>query len=364
MTTNGITDEEKRHTDSSGYTELKFMVSPESISTSSVDSRQLQYKFPDEHVCPNTKISNKLNSLIGQKGMVSVGKKKRNDLLTYCSINPVNDSHVDIPESFTEFDRVVQDAVSSIWEYGNGSHVFTTDMLYRVIVASSTARPSSRMKEQIEESLEKQYCLVADIDATDEVNACLKRSKKPCIEKACYNDRILSLKRITIRNGMQYIKGYQINSEPILLSYAKETKKILTTKSDLLDIKKIDAEGNVTSERLSNSYGHVLIKQYLWRRIMIMRRDEKDAKDRLRKYVNRHPDTEKSEKDFRNQQRVILFRSTFDDAGIATTNRAVQKRNRDYIFQVLDFWKAKNFITNYEVKRGERNTVTGVHIIF
>lgn len=327
----------------------------------------LQCQFPKSHISPNTKVSNKLNALVGCDGNLSVGKTAT-EILTYIKIY-YKENSVTIPEGFTAFDREVHDAVCSIWEYGDPSHTFTVEMLYRVIIASRDGRPSPAMKKAIEESLERQRRLIVEIDATEEVQAHLKRrnANRDSIT-AKWSDSILSLREVTVRNGSQYIKAYRINSSPPLLDYAKATGKILTSKSYLLDIKKVDNDGHILSASVSNSFRHILIKMYLWRRVLTMKYDEKSASEKLRKYLSRHKTgadlPEKTISSFRNiNQRKILLQSAFESAGVQTSNRTAQKRNRDYVMEVLNFWRAAGFIKDYRKTLGERKAVTGIEII-
>ena len=173
------------------------------------------------------------------------------------------------------------------------------------------------------------------------------------------------------KNGGQTVNAYRLNSEPIILTYSKMTKQILTVPAEYIAIEKV--KENPLTKKLEKS-GELLMMNaerqamtgYLLRRIAIMKRDREKAKEALRKYNNsRKKDPELEEKtlaDFREQSEAILFDSIFEDAGIKIISRDKALDNRNFCFDVLDYQEAVGNIKGYE-KQTKGRSITGVKIL-
>lgn len=329
---------------------------------------QIQSKFPDKWTSPNTRVSNKLEVLLqaGEPGDLPVYNIDRtNEICVFVGVSYAEG--VDLPQNYSLFDRAVHDAVCALWEYGDRSHVFTADMLIRAMTGSPSLRPSKRMREAVIKSLEKQMQILVKVDATEEIKAAIKRKGQEPPRGYSYKrgGNILSLDILESRNGNQVIPAYWIKGEPILLNYAKQTGKIITTNIEVLDIKEVDDKGRITGNIIPNTDNHLTMKTYLWRRVATMQYDQRQAEDALRKY-NRRQKKENPARDlssFFKVSRTIRFDKVFEKVGIATSNRRTLKQNRDYIFQVMKYWKAKGEIADYKTQKGEKNAITGVTII-
>ncbi len=59
---------------------------------------------------------------------------------------------------------------------------------------------------------------------------------------------------------------------------------------------------------------------------------------------------------------TILFDTLFKETGQDTANKVETKRNREFCFEVLDYWKATGHIADYE-KQTKGRSITGVKII-
>ena len=105
---------------------------------------------------------------------------------------------------------------------------------------------------------------------------------------------------------------------------------------------------------------------YLLRRIAVMQRDLKNAKEEFRKYKNRRkkdPDLEEKElEEFITQQHTISFQTLFSIAGLTEVTKQAANRNRDFVSQVLEFWKLKGLFYDYKMQSRGRS-ITGVKII-
>lgn len=302
--------------------------------------------IPKTHTSPNTRVSNELDSLLNEGAFdLRVGaKRKRNELTAYVAVNFVPGESVHLfTQNFTEYDRQVHDAIVSLWMYGNESHVITPATVFKAMTGTKI-NPKPQQKKAVIQSIEKMRRIFAEIDATDEVKAYLKRKGIKPTEKISlkWNDTILSLRGVKMAKGKEIIEGYIINNEPLLLSYAKATNKLLTSPIDLLDIRDVDKKGKILDTSLSNTQSRIAIKGYLWRRIMIMKHDQKTK--------NPH------------QSKVIRFNDLFTKTELQNEDRVTMRRNRDYVFQVLAFWKASGFIKDYRKNIGNNKVIESVKI--
>lgn len=302
--------------------------------------------IPKTHTSPNTRVSNELDNLLNEGAFdLRVGeKRKRNELTAYVAVNLVPGESVHLfTRDFTEYDRQVYDAVVSLWMYGHEHHIITPATIFKAMTGANV-NPSQKQKEAVIRSIEKMRRIFAEIDATDEVKAYLKRKGIEPTEKISlkWNDTILSLRGVKMAKGKEIIEGYIINNEPLLLSYAKATNKLLTSPIDLLDIRDVDKKGKILDTSLSNTQSRIAIKGYLWRRIMIMKHDQKTK--------NPH------------QSKVIRFNDLFTKTELQNEDRVTMRRNRDYVFQVLAFWKASGFIKDYRKNIGNNKVIESVEI--
>ena len=106
---------------------------------------QLTSIIPQKHIIPNNKLANSLTQDIIDAGVINldVGKKK-GDIITRCILSYEGENvKLSSRQPFTEYDRQVADAVTSLYEYGDESHVITAATVYRAMVhATETETPA------------------------------------------------------------------------------------------------------------------------------------------------------------------------------------------------------------------------------
>lgn len=304
----------------------------------------LQSKLPEWHTMPIQKLASELQHDIingGAIDLIVAGKGKKSEITSYVLAT------YDQPEAitmtgkpYTEFDRQVQDAVSSLWEYGHKSHIVTPDMVARAMThKTNTEKVSPQFKGAVTKSIEKMWAIRIELDASEEIKKRkISQDGKP-VNKLIYNGNLLALEKIEIGAGGKTVKGYHILREPILLSYAKMTKQLATVDARLLDIKEVDKKGNVTTVSIKSNEARVAVNGYLLRRIAVMKNDRTHKKTK--------------------QSNIILFDTLFEETGIPQDSNA--RRIKDYTFQVLDYFKAMNYIKGY-TKRKNRKSFDAVII--
>lgn len=332
--------------------------------------KSFQLGVPKKYTSPNTRLSNFLkdNTFTGTKetpiGLPVLNVGKPNETMIAVSATLENLKAFPITgKPFTEFDRAVHDAVASLYEdrIKNGAEpVFTADVIYRTMThKAASERVSPQQRASVTKSVNKMRKNIYIIaDCTEEFKkrkTIVNPEGKTDEEKYHYilDDWLLSAKHVEkMAVGGKLVDGY-IFSEPLLLNYAKLTKQLITVEGKILRIQELNEKGCLTENTISDTDNRIAVKSYLIRRIEVMRHDEKDAIDALKKYNNkRMKDKDLPEKklsEFHKQERTIVFDSLFKDTGIENANRKTEARQ--YVYQVLDYWKAIEHIKSYKLRK-------------
>lgn len=306
-----------------------------------IDSRsRLSSKIPKKHVMPNNKLTNALttNSLAksiidtGSYELVVAGKGKK-AITTVCILTYEGDDvKLTGRQPFTEYDRNVNNAVTSLYVYGDKSHAVTPATVYRAMVnMTETETPSEQQIEAVTRSMDKQRFIRARGDCTAELMRRGASVDGEQITSGKFDTYLLPADVIEVEAGGRTVRGYRIMQEPILYGYSKITGQVLTIPAGLLDIQ---ADG----QRVKNTEQRIAIKGYLLRRIEIM--NGKTAK---------------------RQSRNILFDAIYEASGVEIPNDKEKERIRNYTFIALDYWKGQGYITGYERLRNG-TTYTGIAI--
>ena len=288
--------------------------------------------LPQNHVMANGKTINVLAKISNPCEFgVDVGTKKA-PIVTRMALL-YDDDNVNITSSkpFTSYDRIVFDSVISLFEGGNTS--ITPEMVYREMVHdTNTTCIAPQTIQEVRQALDKMSLMRVEIDGSEE---CKKRGF-PEVQWV-HEGYLLPLNKDIFKiNGIP-TKVYTILEEPCLYTYSKLFKQVITVKPEILDIYKVDKDGNLLTSRVSNTSNRILIKSYLIREI------------------------EKIKKNYRNPS--ILFETLHKEAmGDSEPSRVEKKRIRDYVFMCLTSWKATGYIEDYEIlKKG--NSINRVKII-
>ncbi len=330
---------------------------------------------PKKHAIPNNYLANELQHgcIIdaGSLNLPSLGTSqkalKKGKLITTSVIAAYQPNEdVTIQGNYTEYDRQVQNAICSLWLYGDPCHIVTPAMVYRAMTNNDAVQPSPQQLGAVTRSIEKQWNIFVSIDASAEFEKRGIRGEDGKPIKWKRKQHLLEMHLDDVKNGKKITKAYTLLSEPLLLTYSRLTKQLLTVKSELLDIKRVDSTGT-THESITNTESRISIKGYLLRRIEVIKHDIQQAKANFQKYGNKVKNDpslpKKSIVDFMQQNHRILFETVFYETGQQNSNRETQRRNRDYAIQCLDYWKAIGHIKDYSIVKGEKNKIRGVLII-
>ena len=331
---------------------------------------------PTAHTMPNNALMNTLQ----QKQAINAGAfdmvvsnatKTRKEITAYTMISYDDPDETGISlaaTSLSEYERQVSNAIVSLWIEAvdnNLPTIFTADMIFRAMPGGGD-KASPQQKGAITKTIEKFRRLHIYVDATEEFR---KRHLIPDDTKYIFDEYYLNVRRhtaIQVKNGGAIVQGYEILTQPVMLTYSKMTKQLLTVSAKHLAIEKVK-DGKASKELLPMTANRQAMTGYMLRRIAVMRHDEEAAKEAYRRYEKRRKSEpelkEKPLEAFRDKSRVILFDSLFKEAGAATTDRKQAMLNRNFCFEVLDFWRVTGFIKDY-AKQGKRRSITGVEIMF
>ena len=292
---------------------------------------QLSSIIPQKHVMPNNKLANSLTKDIIDAGAIDlvVSGRGKTEITTRCILSYEGDNvKLSGRQPCTEYDRNVADAVTSLFLYGDPSHIITPATVYRAMIHSTgTETPSPQTLGAVTRSLDKGRFVRVQIDCTQELlrrNASLNGEQ---ITGGKVDTYLLPLEKIEVMAGGKKVTAYKILKTPVLYDYARLTKQVLTVPAKLLDV-----------PNASNTEQRISIKGYLLRRITVMK--GKTA-----------------------QSNRILFEKIWDAAGKPDPSPKEAQRIREYTFTVLDYWKKERYIKGYKaIKEGKTYTAVEIQL--
>lgn len=324
--------------------------------------------LPRQYSMINNALMNELAGLTGKKPInagahdLPVLTRGKREISTYViATYPLEDG---ITSSLTEQERNISDAIMSIClqaEEEGRPAAFTAETLYRVMPGRGE-KPSEEMAAAIDETIEKYRHLELEIDATEEMRA---RNLIADNEAFYLKDFFINATqgRYKANNG-RTTKAWVLNSRPLILNYALKTNQIITIQTKNLAIEKVK-NGKASGEILPMTDQRRAMTSYMMRRIAVMKHDDETAREALRSHNRRRAKDstlkEKTLDDFRKQSNIILFDSLFKSTGAESDNRETARRNRDFCFEVLDYWKTTGYIKGYS-KQMKGRAIRGIII--
>lgn len=247
--------------------------------------------------------------------------KNEKQVPTYISLT-YNGENLQIKRKLKKYDMAVYDTVSSIyqaWKYDNETNtlVITADQIYRNmngIKDNKKKAPPNELK-RISQSMEKMQFTAVYMDVSEEINAGYLNMPDERQKKGIIRDNLLNMTCGYVLNQKgKEVEAYQIYKEPILYTYNRYKKRILSLPIDLLD----------TSAYLSNSQNVVEFRQYLLYRIGLMKRGN-----------------------LNNQ--VIKIDTIYEATALEKpADRNQQKRDREKMEAMLTCWADKKYISDWE----------------
>lgn len=261
---------------------------------------------------------------------MSPDKKTHSDVITYLSLTYQGDDSITIKgrRVITGFDKAVYNTVSTL--YAAGNRQLSAADIFRTMNGNTDKRPSAAQIERITNSIRKWMYTALYMDMSQE----LQRQRLTLNDDRIVNGRVeTQMLQATIgtartKKGSE-IAVFKLAAEPILYTYCKGKKQIMTVPIALLD----------TAEAASNTEGLTAIREYLLQQIELLKTGNRD-----------NP--------------TIKYSTIYEETGIEPpTARKDAMRLRNQIKAVLDVWKARGYILGYEdAKTGA--AVTGITILY
>lgn len=228
---------------------------------------------------------------------------------------------------YTWYDRRVSNAIISSWEAGNT--VIYPEQICRICLnKTDSEKPSAQQVAAVTKSIEKQRQIHAYVDLSEEAKRRKYEVDGNPVTEFVIDDNLLYLTGMTITVGGTRKRGYMILKEPVLLTYSKMTRQLITIPSKLLDIKKVDRKtGKTTSVSMSMTERRIKISEYLLWRIGVMKHDRKNKKP----IQNNH----------------ISYETLYRETDTPLDKKQQRQKTRDDALLMCAFWKAEGHIKDY-----------------
>ena len=268
--------------------------------------------YPKEWVAPIDKVSSKaFNGMLnyGRFEKIALEKKgSKKEITTIINID-FDDLGKNVVLSgrkeLEPFDRDVHDAIVSL--YVGGNELITPQMIYQVLTGNPNVRLTGNRQKEISESITKCMFTRVDLDASED-------AKAYGFENLKYQGSLIAAEKITAKLNGQVTEALRVFRPPILYEYADKKNQIAR-----FDIKLLNTPVNKTREIIT-------LQGYLQRRIVAMK-GSKLSKN-------------------------ILYDTIYSQIQIeAETDGALKKKKskiREQIREILNDWKAKEFIKDYK----------------
>lgn len=314
--------------------------------------------LPEKYVVPNNKLANTMTRGIIDIGRITLEESRRGAkklVETTCILTYEGDNvHLSGRQPFTEYDRNVYNAVSSLYIYGDQSHVVTPAMVYRAMTGlTDSEKPTAGQLAAVTRSLDKMRFIRARIDCTEELKMRRITLNSKQINGGEIDTYLLPADAIKVQAGGQTVRAYRIIKTPILYEYAAAVKQVLTLPASVLDVKEISemtvdgAKKLTIGARLPNTESRILIKGYLIRRIEGMK-----GKNGLSNPVISLYDYERDGE---------THQGLYSIAGKADAKDLEAKRIRTDVEKMLAYWQATGYIKAFEAQT-QRRKITGYKI--
>jgi len=309
--------------------------------------------IPEKQVIPNTKLSDTITKDILDAGKVAITVSKagaREPVDTTCILTYESDNvKLSGRRSFTEFDRNVYNAVTSLYVYGSNQHIVTPAMVYRAMTGlRSNEKPTPQQLEAVTTSLDKMRFIRAQIDCTAELEMRKLTIDGEQIKRGIIDTYLLTAEAVRVNAGGNEVTAYHIIKTPVLYEYAAALRHVLTVSMEIVDIKKLDKAGKPTTHSLAYTEQRVLIKGYLLRRIEGMKNDKNALKSKNIAFLDykkgRDPDTGAPE----------VHQGLYSIAGKSNPTKDDTRYIRADAEAMLKYWTATGYIKGYATyKKGK-----------
>lgn len=310
----------------------------------------------DRQAIPNNKLANTITRGIIDIGQIVIDvagkqeKKKQKTIETTCILtDESNNVKLSGRQKFTDYDRSVYNAVSSLYKFGDANHIVTSAMIFRSMNGlTGSEKPTAGQLSAVTKSVDKMRFIRVQIDCTAEWKARGITLNSKQIDEGIADTYLLMAKSIKVKAGGQIVTAYRLMDTPILLEYSEAVNQVLTIPADVLAIKKLsittDPDGithTQTKGLLSNTDQRIVLKGYLIRRIEGMKGNNSLHNKSIALY-----DYDKNGE----HHEGLYSKANIPDADgtIKELSRMEMKRIRDDVETMLEYWKHTQYIKDYK----------------
>jgi len=309
--------------------------------------------IPEKHVIPSNKLANTITQDMVNTGenLLKVSSPGAKKLIKTSCILTYEGKDVELTgrQAFTEYDRNVYNAVTSLYVHGDPQHNFTPAMVYRAMTGrTDNEKPTENQLKAIIESLDKMSFIKASIDCSEELKMRRAALDGRQISKGKIGTYLLAAKTIELEAGGNVVNGYHLIEPPVLYEYAAAVKQVITVPIKMLDVKKLDKNGKPLTHSLKYTPQRVLIKGYLIRRIEGMKGQNSLKNPKIR-FLSYEKDGE-------------LHEGLYSIAGADNPTKKEAFSIREDAAAMLSYWKAEGYIKGYEPYKEGRN-IAGYTIV-
>jgi hypothetical protein len=294
------------------WEQLKAMPPAEAMALVKAANKKEQIEVfiqTNKHYRGISKLSNELANNFINNGDIELAVAKIGTPDEVCTMNSLTyedeDENIKITgrREFTLEDRLVHDAVCSLWVKGN--RVITPAQVYRNMNGLSPTEPVNKLEiDKVDESMDKSRFTRLRVDYTEQA-----KLYGLDVDSAIIDSNLLSADVIIKKSGGYEVKSYKIKDKPPLYAYNEITGQLISIPTKLLNISKLD-----------NTKETNVIKMYLLQRIEVMK--------------SGHSKTNK-----------IKYETMFEELNIKAS-ATKKKRIREKIEIMLKDWKDQKHIIN------------------
>jgi len=285
------------------------------------EQKNIKFIQTDRHYIQNSKLSNELTKDFLNQGDINIAVAnidKHNEVCITSSLTyDGDDLSISGSSEFTSYDKIIHDAVCSLWAVGN--NVITPAQIYRNITGlNHKDQINKETLVKVFNSIQKSRFMEVKIDCTEQAKL------YPGLDKIKISENMLYSKLITIETGGHEIEAFQILRPPILYEYNKHLKQIISINTSLLNTNK--------GGKCINTEENTALKMYLIKRIEVMKNSKKTTNK-------------------------IKYETIFSNADIEITAKDTvkKKRTREKIRNMLESWKDEGYITDFKEYKAGRN---------
>ena len=326
----------------------------------------------DKLVLPNTRLANAMTSGIvdGIQRLFRVAGSLKKPVNMACILTyEGSDVTLNGRQPYDDFDENVFDAICTLYQYGDPSHVMTDAMIYNAMIGGNpdTDQPSKRMSDLIAKSINKMRFINVKIDHAKEWQRRGITVEGAQIDSDVTEHYYVKAERRKIKAGGKRVDAWLIEEQPVVFAHAEAVGQVLTVPSNLLAIREVSTTTNPDTgekttvykigSKLYNTETCIMLRGRLLRRIEGMK-----GKNKLLSNVVALEAYRKDGKWHDGLYDIANTHKPNENGKKPPLSRTEKDRVRSTIECILDYWISLDYIKGYEPQKRGR-AITGYKIL-